>query len=139
MKDCATILRKQYYDTIKAITVSAAPIQVYDAIVPDSAPNNYVLLNQQTESRQSNKTATIINATITIDVVHWQQRTNAKKIVETYSNPILQAIDNIKLSLGPDFEMISSRVSNTATSTQNTDERVYSIKSITFEHIIIQL
>lgn len=82
-------IKKWFYTNL----VSATALPIYDGIAPDSAPNEYIIMDGRTASQEQGKSGYTNNISILIDIVTKNANFGYKR-AETISNLVLTAINS---------------------------------------------
>ena len=93
-------IKKWFYTNL----VSATALPVYDGIAPDTAPNEYIIMDGRTSSQEQGKSGYTNSITIIVDIVTKSANFGYKR-AEEISNLVLTAINsntNITLPSGWD-------------------------------------
>jgi len=91
-------IKKWFYTNL----VSATTLPVYDGIAPNSAPNEYIIMDGRTSSQEQGKAGYTNGISIVVDIVVKNSNFGYKR-AETISDLVLTAINsdtNITLSNG---------------------------------------
>ena len=93
-------IKKWFYTNL----VSATALPVYDGMAPDTAPNEYIIMDGRTSSQEQGKSGYTNSITIIVDIVTKSANFGYKR-AEEISNLVLTAINsntNITLPTGWD-------------------------------------
>lgn len=82
-------VKKWFYTNVS----SATSIPVYDGFAPDSAPNEYIILDGRTSSQEQGKNGYTNSMSITIDIITKNANFGYKRS-EEISNLVLSAINS---------------------------------------------
>jgi hypothetical protein len=114
LKDSSYAIRVAYMAKLKPLLKYAGVVvPVYDSIVPDTAPNYFVVIKDQNEADDSNKCGFMSDVHVTLDVV---TRFPPGSGTGTVRDNILGQINAIicstdaskRLDLTPDFKVMNS-------------------------------
>ena len=141
MKDCGYAIRKAYYD--KLITASYS-LAAYDTIAPDTVEPPFLIISSQTQAEDSNKQCFAFNVTIQFDIVYRTFKAGevGQKTVDTYTNELLEIIGTYPggyPNAGPDFNIVTRKVSSNIATFDYVDEAYVFRRVITMEHFVNQL
>ena len=101
-------IKKWFYTNL----VSATSLPVYDGLAPDSAPNEYIVLDGRTSSQEQGKAGYTNSVTIIVDIVTKSANFGYKR-AETISDLVLTAINsNTTITLSNGFYSSSVFVSS---------------------------
>ena len=141
MKDCGYTLRKAYYDKFISASYSLA---AYDTIAPDTVEPPFLIISSQTQAEDSNKQCFAFNVTIQFDIVYRTFKAGevGQKTVDTYTNELLEIIGTYPggyPSAGPDFNIVTRKVSSNIATFDYVDEAYVFRRVITMDHFVNQL
>jgi hypothetical protein len=141
MKDCGYAIRKAYYD--KLITASYS-LAAYDTIAPDTVEPPFLIISSQTQAEDSNKQCFAFNVTIQFDIVYRTFKAGevGQKTVDTYTNELLEIIGTYPggyPNAGPDFNIVTRKVSSNIATFDYVDEAYVFRRVITMDHFVNQL
>jgi hypothetical protein len=141
MKDCGYAIRKAYYD--KLITASYS-LAAYDTIAPDTVEPPFLIISSQTQAEDSNKQSFAFNVTIQFDIVYRTFKAGevGQKTVDTYTNELLEIIGTYPggyPNAGPDFNIVTRKVSSNIATFDYVDEAYVFRRVITMDHFVNQL
>lgn len=93
MKDINYILRKKYYEVIKAIQYNSKDLPVFYGYAPDNySADVYVVISSINTSSIDTKTTTDEDFTIQIGIYSYEQKNNSGVKLDNVAGDILEAI-----------------------------------------------
>jgi hypothetical protein len=119
-------------------------LAAYDTIAPDTVEPPFLIISSQTQAEDSNKQSFAFNVTIQFDIVYRTFKAGevGQKTVDTYTNELLEIIGTYPggyPNAGPDFNIVTRKVSSNIATFDYVDEAYVFRRVITMDHFVNQL
>lgn len=145
LKDIAYPLRVAYMSKLKPVlTYNGVPVPVYDALVPENAPDYFVVIREQNEADNSLKCGFNSDVHVTTEVVtRFEPGKGSSAIRDNISsqlNSIICSTDPAeRITLKPDFNVMNSIRTLSRSIDESTKTGVILRKVNIYKHTIQQL
>lgn len=117
MVDVSKPLRDKFYTALSGLTHNGESVNVYE-VIPQDAPTPFIVLDNQTDSEDSQKNCEVHDATITIQIfMDYPPTTGTKDDVDQISEDVFSA----DIDLLPDFKNVVGTLDMVEYLTENYD------------------